>query len=94
MERRHEDMRDQSARSHRNAELQTIAIITDSCCDLPPDEIIREKIRLVPIRVIFGNDSYLDKITITDDDFYRLLSAAPVHPKTSQNGAGGLPRGL
>jgi len=87
-------MRDQSARSHRNAELQTIAIITDSCCDLPPDEIIREKIRLVPIRVIFGNDSYLDKITITDDDFYRLLSAAPVHPKTSQNGAGGLPRGL
>lgn len=84
VESRHEDMHDQSARTHRNAETQTIAIITDSCCDLPPDDVIRQNIRLVPIRVIFGNDSYLDKITITDRDFYRLLLTSPTHPKTSQ----------
>src|SRR3984893_3626379 len=63
---------------------QKIAIITDSSCDLPADEIISRHIRVVPCRVIFGNESYLDKVTITHTNFYRMLSTSEVQPKTSQ----------
>jgi len=63
---------------------QKIAIITDSTCDLPADEIISRHIRVVPCRVIFGNESYLDKVTITPTNFYRMLSTSEVQPKTSQ----------
>ncbi|HMF58507.1 MAG TPA: DegV family protein [Pyrinomonadaceae bacterium] len=79
-----EDMRDQHARAHHNPALQTIGLITDSSCDLPADEFIRSKIHVVPCQVTFGDQTYTDKVTITDRDFYRLLATSPFHPKTSQ----------
>jgi hypothetical protein len=79
-----EDMRRQHAAAHHDPEAQTIALITDSACDLPADEFIRRNIRVVPVVVIFGNESYIDKVTMTDRDFYQMLASSPHHPKTSQ----------
>jgi hypothetical protein len=79
-----EDMRRQHTRAHHAPDTETIALITDSSCDLPPEEFIRRGIRVVPVVVIFGNQSYIDKVTMTDKDFYQLLAASPHHPKTSQ----------
>ncbi|MGH7493463.1 MAG: DAK2 domain-containing protein [bacterium] len=81
---RHDDMRNQHTRAHHDPEKQTVAIITDSSCDLPPEEFIKKSIRMVPVLVIFGNQSYVDKVTITDRDFYRMLAASPKPPTTSQ----------
>jgi hypothetical protein len=83
-----EDMRRQHRKAHHETAAETIALVTDSSCDLPPDEFIRRGIRLVPVVVIFGHQSYIDKVTITDRDFYRLLTTSPHHPKTSQPAPG------
>jgi hypothetical protein len=79
-----DDMRRQHSRAHHDPAVQTIALITDSACDLPPDEFIRRNIRVVPVVLIFGSQSYIDKVTMTDRDFYRMLESSPHHPKTSQ----------
>ena len=79
-----EDMRQQHTRMHSAFGLDTIALITDSSCDLPADEIIRHKIRMVPALVMIGDATYTDKVTLNEREFYRLLSSAPLYPKTSQ----------
>jgi hypothetical protein len=83
-----EDMRQQHTKAHHQPDAETIALITDSACDLPPDEFIRRGIRVVPVVVIFGHQSYIDKVTMTDRDFYQMLISSPHHPKTSQTAPG------
>lgn len=61
-----------------------IAIVTDSASDLPQEIIEKYMINLVPIRISFGNTTYLDKITITPDIFYKMLDTAKEYPVTSQ----------
>jgi len=38
----------------------------------------------VPVRVHFGDRSYLDKVGITAEEFYAEIARGPHHPKTSQ----------
>ncbi len=83
-----DDMRSQHARAHHDPAAQTVAVITDSACDLPADDFIRYNIHMVPVALAFGNKSYVDKVTITDRDFYELLATSPVHPTTSQPAPG------
>ncbi|EFM12964.1 degV family protein [Paenibacillus curdlanolyticus YK9] len=61
-----------------------IRIVTDSTADLPAE--IREQlgIEMVPLEVLFGEESYLDSVTITPDDFYQKLEASSKPPTTSQ----------
>ncbi len=44
----------------------------------------RLDIHMVPVRVHFGDHSYLDKVGMTPEQFYQELAAQPHHPKTSQ----------
>jgi len=84
-----EDMRQQHTRAHgKNGKTQTVALITDSSCDLPGDELIRRHIHVVPVVVNFGNESFVDKVTLTDKEFYKMLRTHPHHPKTSQPAPG------
>ena len=39
---------------------------------------------LVPVRIQFGNHSYLDKVSLNPEEFYAELVKNPEHPKTSQ----------
>jgi len=77
-----EDMVRQFEVSHRRK--HAIALVTDSACDLPADLIEKHQINIIPFTVNFGDNSYLDKVTITPKKFYSLLEQAPVHPSTAQ----------
>ena len=61
-----------------------IAIVTDSSCDLPQELIDEYQINYVPININFGDNHYLDKMTIMPEEFYKLLESSEEFPKTSQ----------
>ena len=61
-----------------------IALVTDSTCDLPREMIDHYQIHMVPINISFGENHYLDKITIQPEQFYSLLDECPDFPKTAQ----------
>lgn len=61
-----------------------IKIVTDSTCDLPEELRAKYAIEVVSQNVIFGNQSYLDRVDMTPERFYEMLPTAKEHPKTSQ----------
>jgi uncharacterized protein len=77
-----DDMQRQQQSAHAGG--QRVAIVVDSAADIPEDEMDRLGIHMVPVRVHFGERSYLDKIGITPEEFYAEIARGGVHPKTSQ----------
>ena len=61
-----------------------IALVTDSTCDLSQELIDKYQVYMLPINISFGENNYLDKITIHPEQFYNLLKESPDHPKSSQ----------
>ncbi|MBO2944981.1 DegV family protein [Paenibacillus sp. F411] len=59
-------------------------IVTDSTSDIPAALIEQHGIVVVPLRVLFGNESYLDGTEITASQFYKRLVESPQLPTTSQ----------
>jgi len=62
----------------------TIKIVTDSTADIPSALAKELGITVVPLYVRFGEESYRDRIDITEDEFYQRLLNDPIHPNTSQ----------
>ena len=81
-----DDMHRQAHSSHDAA--STFAVITDSAADIADEDMERLDIHMVPCRVQFGNRGYLDKVSITADEFFAELAANPHHPTTSQPSPG------
>ncbi len=79
-----DDMLKQYQVAHRRK--WNIALVTDSSCDLPQEVLDRYQVHVVPINLHFGRNNYLDKVTVTPDQFYHLLEESPVFPTTSQPG--------
>jgi len=77
-----DDMRRQQHAAHLAG--RRVAIVTDSAADIPEDELDRLDIHLVPLRVNFGDHSYLDKVSLSPEKFFAELRSNPAHPKTSQ----------
>ena len=65
-----------------------VRIVTDSTADLPEGLADALGVTVVPQNVHFGTDTYKDNVSITPDDFYAMLAAAPELPKTSQASPG------
>jgi DegV family protein with EDD domain len=61
-----------------------IALVTDSTCDLSQDLIDQYQINMLPININFGENHYLDKVTIQPEQFYTLLKENKDYPKSSQ----------
>jgi DegV family protein with EDD domain len=61
-----------------------IALVTDSTCDLSQELLDYYQINMVPINLNFGDNHYLDKVTIQPEQFYDLLESHDEFPKTSQ----------
>ena len=57
-------------------------IIIDSTMDLSPE--LKSKVSIVPLTVHFGNEEYIDGVTIDHKAFYEKLVETDVHPSTSQ----------
>ena len=77
-----DDMQRQQHAAH--AVGRKVAVVTDSGADIPEDEMDRLDIHMVPLRVHFGDQGYLDRVGMTPEEFYDELLRNPHHPKTSQ----------
>lgn len=60
-----------------------IALVTDSCCDLPQSVLDHFQVHMVPISLNFGESQYLDKVTVTPDQFYSMLDEQKEFPKSA-----------
>lgn len=57
-------------------------IIVDSTADLTPE--VKAQMRVVPLTVHFGDEEYIDGVTISHKEFYEKLVESDVLPSTSQ----------
>lgn len=85
-----DDMQRQQHATHAfvRGTAQRTAVLTDSVADIPEEALDRLGIHVVPLRVHFGEHSYLDKIALSPQDFLDELVRNPLHPTTSQPPAG------
>ena len=77
MIRQHDDI-------YAKANIGNIGIVTDSSCDLPYHFIKENHIHVIPLKLIFGDKTFLDKVNISPVEFYDKLVTSPHHPTTSQ----------
>ena len=61
-----------------------IAIVTDSTADIPQHLVDAYDIRVIPLAVHFGGKAYLDRIDISNQEFYGYIGTAATLPTTSQ----------
>lgn len=64
--------------------MKMVRIITDSTSDISPQEAEQRGIGLIPLKVIFGNETFREGIDIGMEEFYQRLTAAEQLPTTSQ----------
>lgn len=66
---------------------EPIALITDSTCDIPAEWLQQYQITVIPLTIVFGEQTYLDGVDLQPRDFYARLGNDPHHPTTSQPAA-------
>ena len=81
-----DDMHRQQSSSHDAN--RRFAVITDSAADIPEEDMERLDIHMVPCRIQFGDRGYLDKVSISTEEFFAELDSNPAHPTTSQPAPG------
>jgi hypothetical protein len=79
-----EDMRAQHESRFDQNRSARVGVVTDSTSDLPPTLLEELGVGVVPVRVYFGSENYLDKVTITPSEFYARFAVTEDAPRTSQ----------
>jgi DegV family protein with EDD domain len=64
----------------------TIRIITDSSCDLPQEIIQEQRITVIPLFINVGDQSYLDGVDLSHQEFYERLPGFRPAAKTAAPG--------
>jgi DegV family protein with EDD domain len=67
-----------------NLTRENTAIVLDSTADFPDAQIRHPNMRVVPLYVRFGEQSFRDYVELDPHDFYERLRVAPELPTTSQ----------
>jgi len=62
---------------------RNFAIVTDSTADLPDEWRDRYAIEVVPLKVLFGKETFRDRVDMTDEQFFKRLGASTTLPTTS-----------
>lgn len=65
-----------------------VAVMTDSTAYIPTDLRKQENIHMVPLSVVFGEETYQEEIDISTDEFYKKLKEVDDLPTTSQPSIG------
>ena len=78
-----DDMRAQHRRL-AHADRRPVAVVTDSSADLADSVLDRHHIALVPLQVVFGDETFRDRVELKPEEFYRRLRTARDLPTTSQ----------
>ena len=64
----------------------TIRIVTDSSCDLPQEIIQEHRITVIPLFINVGDQSYLDGVDLSHQEFYERLPGFRPAAKTAAPG--------
>jgi DegV family protein with EDD domain len=62
---------------------RSFAVVTDSTSDLPDEWRTRYDIEVVPLKVLFGKETFRDRVDMTSDEFFARLAASSSLPTTS-----------
>jgi DegV family protein with EDD domain len=62
---------------------RSFAVVTDSTADLPDEWRVRYGIEVVPLKVLFGKETFRDRVDMTSDEFFTRLAASSSLPTTS-----------
>lgn len=65
-----------------------VKIVTDSTADIPSELVQELGIEVVPLKVRFGTEEFLDGIDLSAEEFYKRLVDGPTLPTTSQPSVG------
>ena len=65
-----------------------VKIVTDTLSDITDDLASKLGVTVVPLTVTFGHESFLDRVEITTDEFYRRLTQEDIFPTTTQPAPG------
>ncbi|MEG6504916.1 DegV family protein [Nitratidesulfovibrio sp. 1201_IL3209] len=78
MLRQHRDLLAAVARTHPQAAPAPTgtAVVTDSTCDLPRELLDEYAIRTVPLRLFLDDEEFVDKVSISADEFNRRLPSS------------------
>jgi DegV family protein with EDD domain len=63
--------------------MDTIRVVTDSTSDIPQDLAEALNIEVVPCYINFADESFLDQVELSRDDFYGRLVSSSIHPTTA-----------
>ena len=64
----------------------SIRIVTDSTCDLPETLVAEHGVSVVPLYINMGDQSYLDGVELTREQFYEQLPDYDPPPTTATPG--------
>lgn len=65
-----------------------LTILTDSTCDIPAELLAKHHIHILPQVIIWGDQTYLDRVELSPTEFYKRLEIDQVHPSTTQPSPG------
>lgn len=77
-----DDMRRQYTAVHTKH--ASIALVTDSIADIPQELLDHYQIHVLPISILFENNEFLDKLTITPEKFHQMIEKSEYFPTSSQ----------
>ena len=66
--------------------IELVSLSADSTCDLSPELVERYDIRILPLTIQLGEQSYQDGVEFTTADIYARYRAEGILPKTSAPG--------
>jgi len=64
--------------------MSKVAVVTDSTINIPADLAKPYPLFVVPLQLIWGNETFRDSVDITPTEFYTRLKTDKVNPSTSQ----------
>lgn len=60
-----------------------VRIVTDSACDLPQARADALGIEIVPLTIRFGDEEFVDRVELTNEEFWRKVATSPLLPETA-----------
>jgi len=65
--------------------MKKVAVVTDTTACIPPEQVARYDIEIVPVQLIFEDKTYRDGIDISAAEFYARLRQASKPPTTASS---------
>ncbi len=54
--------------------MNKIAIVTDSSCDIPKEMMEEHQIHMLPLKIIYKDQEYRDRVEISPEEIYKRFS--------------------